>query len=204
MAAASFLFFFNIAKSFAEEEKIGEKPLDGITIEALETYLNPKKHQLDFGLGLWPLNPYFNGFSVDVGYNIVFSRTSTWEVLRGSYVYTVNKGLTSELADNYNVDPKSQIERPDFILSTDYKYTISYGKFILNQTHIRYFRSHLIAGVAYAHTNKNQVLGIDLGWGVETFVNDDFSWKFELRDYIASIGSSTNNLIISLGTGYAF
>jgi outer membrane beta-barrel protein len=188
----------------AAEEKVGERPLDGVSIEALETYQNPKGHQLDFGLGVWPLNPYFNGYSVDVGYNHIFNRTYSWEILRASYIYTVDKGLVAELANTYGQDPKNTIERPDFIVSSDFKYEIAYGKFIFANKYIRYFRSQLIAGPAFAHTNKGQVFGGDLGWGFEAHVNDNFSWKFEIRDYIASIGSTVNNLMLSFGTGYAF
>ena len=186
------------------DEKFGERPLDGVRIEALETYQNPKNNQIDFGLGVWPLNPYFNGFSVDLGYNQVFNRSYAWEILRASYVYTVDKGLTSELADDYRVDPKTQIERPDFVLSTDLKYVLAYGKFIFFKKYIRYFRSQVIAGPAYIHTNKKQEFGGDLGWGFEAYVNESFSWKFEIRDYIASVGSTDNNVLFSIGTGYAF
>jgi outer membrane beta-barrel protein len=186
------------------DDKPGEKPLDGVNIEAVETYQNPKGNQIDVGLGFWPLNPYFNGVSLDAGYNMIFNRTYTWEIVRASYIYTVDKGLTSELADDYGVDPKTQIERPSLIVSSDFKYTIAYGKFVFFKENIRYFRSQLIGGIAEATTNKRQTFGGDVGWGFETFVNDYFSWKFELRDYMATIGSTTNNLIISLGTGYAF
>jgi outer membrane beta-barrel protein len=198
------LLLFSMSGAWGADEKPGQRPLDGVTIEALETYQNPKAHQVDFGLGVWPLNPYFNGFSVDVGYNRVFSRTYSWEVLRASYIYTVDKGLTAELANSYGLDPKATIQRPDFVLSSDLKYEIAYGKFIFSNKYIRYFRSQLIAGPAFAHTNKGMVFGGDLGWGMEVNVNNAFSWKFEIRDYIASIGSTVNNLILSVGTGYAF
>ncbi|MFW1123224.1 hypothetical protein ACEV8Z_24645, partial [Vibrio parahaemolyticus] len=89
-------------------------PLDGVSIEALETYKNPKSNQFEFGLGVWPLNPYFNGFSVDFAYNWISNRTWAF-ALRGSYMQTVDKGLTTELADSYNVDPKNTIERPTAI-----------------------------------------------------------------------------------------
>lgn len=187
----------------AKEDKSLEKPLDGVVIEAVETYRNPKGNQFDFGLGVWPLNPYFNAFSIDLGYNHYFNKTTSWEILHGSYLYSVDSGLTSELADNHQVNPKV-IERPNYFLSSNIKYVLAYGKFIFFSRHIRYFRSQALAGPALAITNKRQTIGADIGWSIETFVNELFSWKFELRDTVATTGSTTNNLAISVGTGYAF
>jgi outer membrane beta-barrel protein len=198
------LCFLLPLKTFAADEKsTTERPLDGVTIEAVETYRNPKTNQLDFGLGIWPLNPYFNAFSIDLTYNHYFNKALAWEVLHGSYMYSVDSGITSELADNYGVDPKN-IERPGYFLSSNLKYTLAYGKFIFLNSNIRYFRSQVMAGPALAITNKRQSIGGDVGWVFETFVNDFFSWKFELRDTIATTGSTSNNLAISVGTGYAF
>lgn len=185
------------------EKKFVERPLDGVNIEALETYRNPKANSLEVALGVWPLNPYFNGFSVDLGYNWIFNKTYAAEV-RGSYIYTMDKGLTSELADSYGVDPQATIERPSFLLAADLKYTIAYGKFIFFKDRIRYFRSQLLAGPAFINTNKQSLIGGDIGWAMEAYVNDLFSWRIELRDVIASIGSTTNNLELSVGMGYAF
>src|SRR5207244_3367874 len=129
-----------------------------VSIEAVETYRNPKTNQIDFGLGIWPLNPYFNGFSVDFGYNMFLSKTYALE-FTGSYIYTVDKGLTSELADSYNVDPREAIERPNYLLGASMKYTLAYGKFIFFKKHIRYFRSQLSAGPAMVITNKRSTIG---------------------------------------------
>jgi outer membrane beta-barrel protein len=184
-------------------EKFGEHPLDGINIEAVETYRNPAKNQFDFALGVWPLNPYFNGFSIDAGYNLLFGKSWALE-FQGSYIFTVDKGLVSELADTYGQQPSATIERPNYILASDVKYTIAYGKFIFFNEHIRYFRSQVFGGAALVITNKTEAIGGDIGWIFEAYVNDMFSWKLQMRDVIATIGSTTNNLELSIGTGYAF
>lgn len=197
------VFALFTTQAHAADQKFAERPLDGVNIEALETYRNPKANSLDVGLGVWPLNPYFNAFSVDIGYNWIFDKTYAAQV-RGSYLYTVDKGLTSELADSYNVDPQSTIERPNFIVSADFKYTIAYGKFIFFKDRIRYFRSQIFAGPAFVSSNKQALFGGDVGWSMEAYVNELFSWRLEIRDVVASIGSTTNNLELSVGMGYAF
>ncbi len=189
--------------SQAAQSSFKEQPLDGVTIEALETYPNPRTSSVDFGLGIWPLSPYYNSFSVDVAYNHLFNKSYTWEVLRGSYLYSIDKGLTSELADNYKVQPKS-IERLNFMISTNLKCVLAYGKFIFFKEYIRYFRAHAVAGPALAITSDRSQIGADIGLGVETFVNEYFSWRLDLRDTLVTVGSTTNNLSIGLGTVYAF
>src|SRR4051812_25283155 len=37
------------------------KPLDGVVIEAVETYPNPLDHELGLGVGLYPFNAYYSG-----------------------------------------------------------------------------------------------------------------------------------------------
>jgi len=180
-----------------------ERPLDGVVIEGVETYRNTRNNTFDFGLGLWPLSPYYNSFSVDVGYTHFVSKTYAWEVLRASYIYSVDKGLTSELADSYKVQPAS-IERLNYVLSTNLRYVLAYGKFIFFKEHIRYFRSNLVAGPTLAITSSRSTVGGDLGINLEVYANDFFSWRFELRDTLVTVGSTTNNLAISVGTVYAF
>src|SRR6185437_7989972 len=47
------------------EQKLGPRPIDGVYVEAVENYANPKQRQYGFDFGFWPLNPYYNGFSLD-------------------------------------------------------------------------------------------------------------------------------------------
>lgn len=189
-----------------EPDKPGLRPLDGVQIEAIETYQNPKKRAVDYGLGIWPVNPYYNGFSLNLGYTHYFSKTYSWEVLNGDYVFTVDKGLTSELADRYSVNPES-IERIRFILSSNLKYVHSYGKVIFLKEYIRYFRSSFLLGPALFATEKGEeaisTIGFNLGWRIETFVDNDFSWKIEIRETYAFSGLG-NNINLIFGSSYAF
>ena len=180
----------------------GLHPLDGVNIEAVETYQNPKKQQIDFGLAVLPLDPYYNGFAIDLGYNYYFGKTYSWQILDVNYIYSVNKGLTSQLAQTYGVNPKS-IERLTFIVSSNIQYVHAYGKFVFMKEVIRYFRSSVVFGPAYVTSNKRGTVGFNLGWRFETFVNDDFSWILQIRDVYAP-SNIDNNLIISLGSSYGF
>lgn len=191
------------AKSEVDDpNKPGPQPLDGVNVEAVETYLNPKSQQLDFGLALLPLDPYYNGFSINVAYRRHFGERYAWRVVNLNYVYGVNTDLTSQLAQRYGVQPKA-IERLSFIISSDFEWTLAYGKLVLFRKYIRYFRAALAGGPAFATTNKRATVGVNAAVRLETFVNEDFSWSFELRDVYAS-SNIANNLVMTLGASYAF
>ncbi len=85
------------------------KPLDGVMIEAIETYPNPQDHELGLGLGIYPFNPYYTGFLINGNYQYNFSRILGWEVIGVHYAYTIQNDLTTELADKYNVNPKKRV-----------------------------------------------------------------------------------------------
>lgn len=177
--------------------------LDGVKVESLETYLNPKNTQLDLGLGVWPLNPYYNGFSVEGGYSRYFSKTYSWEVLHGSYIYTVDSDLTSQLAQSFAKNPV-QIERLRMVVSSNLQMVMAYGKFIFNSEYIRYFRSSLLAGPAYVDTNLNGTFGVNIGWRFDVISSGNFSWRLDIRDLYAFSIANNNNLTFALGTAYGF
>jgi hypothetical protein len=193
----------SMAVPAALEEQFGPRPLDGVYIEALQTYSNPKNSHLGFDFGIWPVQPYYNGFSLDFNYTYYFNKSHGWEVLNFSYLYTVDTGLTTELADTYKVDPKS-IQRVNFIISSNYLLTLAYGKFIFFSDNIRYFRSNLILGPALIASNEGTDIGLCMGVNIETFVNDRISWKLGIRDNYAFGGSHPNNVVLTLGTSYGF
>lgn len=200
------VIFLSSQKSSADaklEEQYGTKPLDGVIVEALESYRNPKTNQVSFDLGIWPFNAYYNGFSVNAGYTYFVNKTLAWEVLDGSYLYTVDKNLTSQLAQNYGVNPV-QIERLNYVISSNAIYFHSYGKFILAKEYIRYFRSGAMGGVGLVSSNKNTNVAASIGWRFEVYTNDNFSWKLDIRDFISLSSDLTNNLAFNLGTAYSF
>lgn len=199
---AGLSFFLFISVVAGASEKNGVKPMDGVIIDAVETYQNPKSQQADFGLGVWPLNPYYMGFSLDAGYTYYYNKTYSWEVLHADYIYTVDSGLTSQLAENYGVNPE-QIDRLNLLISTNLQYAHAYGKFIFLKEYIRYFRASFLGGPAFLVTNKEATVGLGVGYRLETFVNDKFSWKLEARDVYA-FGSIGNTLAFIFGTSYGF
>src|SRR5262249_1899190 len=107
-----------ISQAAIDEKDSGPASMDGVWLEAVENYPAVRKNSLDFGIGIYPYDPYYNAFAFSVSYSHAFSRSLSWEALGFTYLYTVQKGLREELADNFGVNPTT-IERPNFILSSN-------------------------------------------------------------------------------------
>ncbi len=188
------------------EDKFGPRPLDGVYIESVEIYSIPKAKSIGFSFGLWPVQPYYNGFSLNVDFTSYLSKNLAWELLNVSYLYNVQTSLTSDLAENYAVNPQ-EIEKSNFILGSNLRSTIAYGKFVFFGDYIRYFRSSIIFGPAVISTVSSASktrFGLTLGWGFETFLKDSLSWRFEIKDVYAIGAAYPNNLAFTLGTTYGF
>lgn len=179
-----------------DEETLQPKPIDGVFVDVLETYPSPKKHEIGVGLGLYPLNAYYNALALDTAYTYRFSKTYGWEIVNCAFAYTIDKGLTSELAEDYQVEPQ-RIERLKYIVSSNLIYTHSYGKFIFLEEHIKYFRSSAVGGLGWVGTSEEGGVSLTLGWRFDVFVNNSFSWRIEIRDNIAT----SHYLTFNLGTG---
>lgn len=180
------------------------KLMDGVQLEAVETYINPAQNQLGLGIGIYPFDPYFYGLSINAGYTHHWSRNLAWEVIHAQYFFPFQKDLATELADRYQVAPQS-IPKINFIISTDIQYAIAYGKMAMMEEHIRYFRISALGGVGGVKTSGETkfALAMLLGAKFETFTRDNFSWTFEIRDQL-TIPGLDNYLTFILGTGISF
>lgn len=177
--------------------------MDGVELEAVETYINPTQNQLGLGIGLYPFDAYFYGLSLNAGYTYHSTRTFAWEVLNAQYFITFQKDLTTELADRYSVDPKT-IDTLNYIFSSDVQYTFAYGKMAMMEEYIRYFRCSAMAGLGAIKTSqRNPMISTLLGLKLEAFTRDAFSWTFEVRDSL-SIPGLNNYMTFTLGTGISF
>jgi len=202
--AASFASSVSLAAAPSDlEPKYGPRPVDGVYVEAVQEYIAPKKNQVELDFGIWPLQPYYNGFSIDVSDVYHFSKSTAWEIANLSYLYTVDTGLTQELASNHGVTPQS-IERMNYIVSSNYLWDLIYGKFLLFENNIRYFRSGFLVGPALMISDQKSYVGACVGWSFETFASDRMSWKAQIRDNYAAGSNYPHNLVFSLGTTYGF
>jgi hypothetical protein len=178
------------------------KLLDGVQIDAVDTYLNPKGHQLGLGISLYPFNSYYLGISANLSYTQQLSQVFAWQIIDASYYTTFQNGLTAELAQNFNVNP-TQIERVNYGIGTNFSYYYAYGKFIFLNSSIRYFRGSIFLGGGILGTTVQVSPVGTVGTAFEVFVTEVFSCKLSLRNTIA-IPSITQFVTFGLDTGISF
>lgn len=178
------------------------RTLDGVNIDAVETYLNPRPNEFSAGVGWYPFNPYYNGLSLTGAYTFHLSRKFAWEVVSFSYLYTFQRGLTAELADRYSVNPQS-IERLNSILATHFVFTHSSGKLIFLENFLRYFRSSVLLGPGLINTSQKNVFGAGVGLRFEVHTSRAFSWKLDVKDMM-TLPAFNSYVSFTLSTGYYF
>lgn len=179
------------------------RKLDGVTIEAVETYLNPKQDELGIGLGYLTSNPYYMGFAFNAGYTRYFNKSFAWEIINASYFFTVDRSLTNELADSFGVEPQS-IERAQFLVSSNIALVHTYGKMVFLNEYIRYFRSTVLLGFGLFNTSVTSKFATNVGLRLDAFISNSFSWRIEVRDAITFTDGLDNNIVVHLGTGINF
>src|SRR5438270_10909477 len=103
-ALGVFLLCASVSSPAETESAPAPDRLDGVKIEALETFTSPKWNELSLGMGISPLDPYYTAFSLNGGYIRYFTPTLGWEVISGAYAFTVQKDLVSQLA-TFGVTP---------------------------------------------------------------------------------------------------
>jgi outer membrane beta-barrel protein len=191
------------AKPELKTQETYNKALDGVMVEAVENYPNPKNSEMGLQLGLLPFKSYYTGFALTGDYIYYFNKNLGWEVLNASYAFTVGTDLTTQLADKYGVAP-SQIEKVQFMVSTNAVYVFTHGKTLFLDDLIRYFRASVIGGLGLVNTTLMSKVGVDVGLRIDAYINDNFSLKLEFRDMITFSSGVDSIGVFSLGTGINF
>lgn len=179
------------------------RPLDGVKIEAIETYANPKTSELGIGASFYPFNPYFNSFGVNLNFTHYFGETYAWEVINGNYHFGVRKDLVTDLAENFGVNPE-EIETLSFNLNSNFLYIFSYGKLILFKNHIRHFRLAALTGLGAVTTSTATNIAANAGLRLDLYISGSFSVRLDLRENFAFGDVMKSYMIFGLGTGIAF
>jgi len=157
---------------------------------ALETTIKPDNHGVSLGTDFMPNNPYYRGVGVHLGYQYYFNKNFSWEVLRGAYFFPIQTDLTTSLAENYNVMPK-RIEKTIATAKTNFKYYFIYGKTLLFDDYIRYFRLGFIVGGGMRYsthkdddnkTKSDMTPLFNLGLSLEHYISESMLMTIEFYE----------------------
>ncbi len=158
--------------------------LDGAPISSLETNIQPHRHSIFLGMDNLPFNAYYAGLGISASYQFNFTKNFAWEIARGSYFFSVEKDLTTELAEEFRVNPE-RIEKVEAIVKSNIKYYFVYGKWLFLEKYIRYFRLGVLAGPAMAFTSEEMKFLANAGLCFDLSINRHFWATFEFQDSIS-------------------
>jgi hypothetical protein len=153
-----------------------------VEIKAIEEYPSIKTNEMTFGFTLLPFDPYYYGFALNFGYNRYFNKKWGWQVIDGLFIFGVEKPLTTGLVDEQGVDPLT-IEKAKYLLSSNAKYVLSYGKSIFFDQFIRLSRTEAIFGIGGMTTSEQTLITLNLGVEVDFVMSEKFSWKLSVINY---------------------
>jgi hypothetical protein len=168
-----------LQKSFAQYEF---QDLDGVKIKAIEEYPSIKTNEFTVGFTTLPFDPYYYGYALNLGYNRYFDKKWGWNVLDLLFIFGSEKPLTTGLVENEGVSP-STIEKAEFLLASNAKYVLSYGKSIFFDQYIRLTRTELIFGLGGMSTSEQTLITINTGFQLDFVMSEKFSWKVEFVNY---------------------
>jgi len=171
------LFFVN--NTYAQYQF---QDLDGVEIRAIEEYPSIKTSEFTVGFTSLPFDPYFYGYALNLGFNRYFNKRWGWQVIDAMIIFGVEKPLTTGLVDDRGQDPET-IEKSKFLLTSNAKYVLSYGKSIFFDKYIRLTRTEFIFGVGGMTTNLQTLVTVNLGLEMDFVMSENFSWKLDFINY---------------------
>jgi hypothetical protein len=191
-------FLFAVSKVWAGSSN----SLDSLPIQAVEALQAPTSYQLAIHGGLYPFDPYFLGLGAGGAFSYRLSRVVSWETIHVTYFSASARGLITELADRFSVNPK-QIERPNYQFSTRFAVNWIHGKFIFLGDSIHSFDSGIVLGGGILSTSLQNTVAFTAGLNLELLMSRTFSLRAELIDTF-SMNFSLNYVILNIGTGLNF
>jgi outer membrane beta-barrel protein len=201
------LIFGAPGSAFGQAEPPDDAPaassMDGVWIEAVETYPALRKNSIDFGLGVYPFDPYYNAFAFTAGYTHSFSRSFAWEALSLSYLYTIDSSLREQLADEFEQNP-DLIKRPKLTLSSHLIFMRIFGKFTSTDDRVRYFRAGPMLGGGIFQNSQESFPTANVGLRLEMHVSEGFAWKIDVRDHVAVTRGFGNYVFFTIAGGLNF
>jgi hypothetical protein len=188
--------------SQSQQDLLADALIDGVAIRALENSLYKDEQSLNFMGGLYPFDPYYQGFFFQMDYLVPISLNSAWRILKIAYVYTVDTSLRTTLADSYSLTPVV-IDRVRMLVSTEFVYYFMHGKYLMFNHWLKYFKFGFVLGGGLFQTTLLSGFSVNSGFRFEAFSNGPLLLSFEIIDHF-SIKSRVHTIVFLIGTGIKF
>ncbi len=186
--------------------------LDGVFIKAVDNYPALKKNEFAIGAAFLPFDPYFYGIGITLAYTRYFNKRWGWEVLSGDFLFGIQTPLADEVLRvtanaGAPVEP-DDFEQTQFLVNSNLKYVLSYGKNIFLDKFIRLNRTELVFGLGTIGTtgqisskggSGETYIAVNLGFQLDFSISKTMSWKLEYMNHINLQRNNVGNNFLEFG-----
>ncbi len=168
-----------------------DEDLEYGNVYAIQTRTYRMNHEFAFSLAFLPLDAFYKYFGLSGQYVFHFNNIWAWEAVHFTFTeyLSVDTGLKGGLKQ-WEETP-TQTPRLDMMLDTNLMIKPLYGKLALLNGRVMYGEGYFLVGVG---TQKYQIgwsPDIDVGVGMRIYLNNKFSVRLEVREYL-DIGNGNN------------
>lgn len=157
------------------------------TVSAVQERNFRMNHELTLGLGVLPLDAFYKGLSVQLGYTYHFNDSFAWQVARGLYSYNLNTGLRNQLERDFAVLP-TQFPEVQYMVGSDLVWTPLYGKGAILNRKVAWFEGFVVLGASALRISEVGFRpAVNVGVGARLFTTKYVSFRFD----------ATNNFVVS-------
>ncbi len=152
-------------------------------VSAVQERLYRMHHELDLGVGVLPLDAYYKGLTLQLGYSYHFSDSFSWQVGRGAWSYPLNTGLREQLERDFGVQP-TVFEQVEWMVGSDLVWSPVYGKLAVLNQRVLHFGGHLSVGGTVMKMNVGFRPAVNLGVGARLYSSKWLSFRFDVTDNV--------------------
>jgi outer membrane beta-barrel protein len=178
------------------------------------------KHELHGAVGVLPMDAFYKGVTFGGGYTYHFSHHFAWEAIQFLYSSNIDTGLKDKLRslpEPYSSEPLV-FREVKMLANSNIVFVPLYGKMSWLNRKVVQTELYLTAGPGIAAYRQFERVGAEgyaeetkyffsanFGMGVRVFLNNHFSCRLDLRDYMNFIdGTVDNAAYFGLGLSWNF
>ncbi len=187
-------------------------------IYAVQKKLYNLKHELNLGAGFLPMDALYKGLSFNGGYTYHLSHHWAWEVFQFVGSINIDTGLKKKLQDVPKVTPPVYQE-VNYMAGSNAVFVPFYGKVTWLNRNVIQFEGSFTGGLGVAKYSSYEIAGagqktnekesyspsINFGTGLRVFINNRWSLRLDIRDYMNFIDDGLDNVVnIGLSLSWNF
>jgi outer membrane beta-barrel protein len=157
-------------------------------------------HELAFGVGVLPLDSFYKGLLLQVGYTAHFSDHVAWQVGRAAYSYNVQTSLRSQLQRDFGVLPTA-FDEVQWLVGSDIIWSPIYGKTSFLNKSVSHFEIFLLAGGSVLKVGNSAGTtvsdfkpAVNLGLGARLFGSKHVSYRLDITDNVVITKDKISNV----------